>query len=114
MPNPNLDPDRGEPRRGAERNRDPGADPDREGLPEVADDETPGAGNVPEPQQMSVPTEESVASTSYGTTLREQLAGEPLEMRLAHEEPERTETGTQDDRLAAEEAAMRVEEEPPS
>ncbi|MGH8823746.1 MAG: hypothetical protein ACRDVN_04645 [Jiangellaceae bacterium] len=110
MPNPNLDPDQGEARRGAQRNRDPGADPEREGVPEVADDETPGAGNVPEPQQMTVPTEEPVASTSYGTTLREQVAGEPLEMRLAHEEPERPVTENPDDRLAAEEAAMRVED----
>jgi len=32
MPNPNLDPDQGEARRCAKRNRDPGADPEREGL----------------------------------------------------------------------------------
>ncbi|HEU0212849.1 MAG TPA: hypothetical protein VFR13_02105 [Jiangellaceae bacterium] len=114
MPNPNLDPDRRNAGRGAERNRDPGADPEREGLPEVADDETPGAGTVPEPQQVTVPTEEPVAATSYGTTMREQVEGEPLELRLAHEEPERPETEDPDDRLAAEEAAMRVEEGPPS
>jgi hypothetical protein len=114
MPNPNLDPERREGRREPERNRDPGADPEREGLPEVADDETPGAGHVPEPQRVTVPTEEPVASTSYGTTMREQVEGEPLELRLAHEEPERPETEDPDDRLAAEEAAMRVEEEPPS
>jgi hypothetical protein len=114
MPNPKFDPEQGEARRGAERNRDPGADPEREGLSEIADDEAPGAGNVSEPQQVTVPTEEPVASTSYGTTMREQVAGEPLEMRLAHEDPERPESEDPDDRLAAEEAAMRVEEEPPS
>jgi hypothetical protein len=114
MPNPNLDPDQGEGKRVPERNRDPGADLEREGLPEVADDETPGAGNVPEPQRVALPTEEPVASTSYGTTELEQVEGEPLETRLAHEEPERPETEGADDRLAAEEAAMRVEEEPPS
>jgi hypothetical protein len=55
MPNPNLDPSQGEGKRGAERDRDPGADPERN----------------PDP-------------------------------------------GADPDRLAAEEAAMRVEEEPPS
>jgi hypothetical protein len=36
MPNPNLDPDQGEARRGAERNPDPGADPDRLAAEEAA------------------------------------------------------------------------------
>ena len=114
MPNPNLDPSQDEGKREPERTMDPGADPEREGLPEVADDATPGSGDVPEPQQVTVPTEEPVAATSYGTTLLEQAEGEPLETRLAHEEPERPETGESNDRLAAEDAAMHVEEEPPS
>ena len=51
---------------------------------------------------------------SYGTALLEQAESEPLETRLAHEEPERPDAGDTDDRLAAEDAAMRAEEEPPS
>jgi hypothetical protein len=110
MPNPNLDPDAGEGMRTPDRNRDPGADPDGQGVPEVADDATPGAGEIPEPEVIAVPTEQPVASTSYGTTALEQAAGEPLETRLAHEEPDHPERGDSRNVRPAEEAAMHVEE----
>jgi hypothetical protein len=41
MPNPSLDPDHGGARRGAERNRDPGADPEREGPAMRVEEEPP-------------------------------------------------------------------------
>lgn len=112
MPNPNLDPDQDPARRIPERNRDPGADLDREGLPEVADDATPQPGEVPEPQQQPVPTDAPVASTAHGTTEREQLEGEPLETRLAHEEPDEPAGGEQaDPNVPAERAAMHIEDD---
>lgn len=39
-------------------NRDPGASPDDAGIPEVADDMTPGSGDVPEPELPTVPTDQ--------------------------------------------------------
>ena len=59
-----------------------------EGLPEVADDATPERARVPEPQEVPLPGDEPVAVQDYGTTVEEQLAGEPLDGRLAREEPE--------------------------
>jgi hypothetical protein len=112
MPNPTLGPDEGVGRRVSERDRDSLADPDSVGIPEVVDDATPGSGNVPEPEVAAVPTEQPVATTSYGTTAWEQAEGEPLETRLAHEEPDRPELGDPRNVRPAEEAAMHVEEPP--
>jgi hypothetical protein len=89
MPNPNVDPNREIGKEIPDRNRDPGADLEEQGIPEVADDEAPGRGDSPEPQRPSVPTDAPVFSTGHGTTEREVRAGEPLEHRLAHEEPDR-------------------------
>jgi hypothetical protein len=113
MPNPNVDRNHGFGRQASDRNRDAGADPDAEGMPDVMDDTTPGMGDVPEPERPSVPAEEPVASTAYGTTQREQAEGEWLDAKLAKEEPE--EWAAEDERagLPAEEAAVRVEQEPP-
>lgn len=112
MPNPNLDRDQGMGKDVPDRNRDPGADLETEGIPEVADDSRPGTGQAPEPELPVVPAEQPVASTAYGTTLREQRQGEPLETRLAHEEPDDALDRADDTDRPAEEAAMHVVEEP--
>ncbi|MBD0292901.1 MAG: hypothetical protein ICV70_04925 [Jiangellaceae bacterium] len=71
-----------------EYNRDPGASVDDAGIPEVADDRTPGSGDVPEPELPTVPTDQPVAATAYGVTASEQQQGTPLDERLAAEEPD--------------------------
>lgn len=65
---------------------DPGAAPDIAGVPETADDETPGSGEVPEPQREPMPGDRSVASDDFGTTAAETRHGEPLAGKLAREE----------------------------
>lgn len=117
MPNPNLDAYEDLP----ERNRDPGADLDAEGIPDIASDQQPE--HVDDPERVSVPTEEPVVSTSWGTTAEEVEEGEGLERKLAREEPDvdgyaQLDDGGGDpqdeprDGRPAEEAAMRVVEEP--
>jgi hypothetical protein len=61
---------------------------DDEGIPDVADDATPERGRVPDPQEAALPGERPQAVTDFGTTAEEQLAGEPLDRRLAREEPD--------------------------
>jgi hypothetical protein len=69
-------------------NRDPGASPDDAGIPEVADDMTPGSGDVPEPELPTVPTDQPVAASAHGVTATEHREGSPLDERLAAEEPD--------------------------
>lgn len=90
-------------------NRDPGATPDDAGVPEVADDMTPGTGDVPEPEVASMPTEAPVEASGHGTTAREQAENASLEDRLAAEEPEVDAPGGPADTIGP----MHVEEEPP-
>jgi hypothetical protein len=66
---------------------DPGAQPEDEGIPDLADG-SPEAELANDPQREPVPGDEPVAVESYGTTFSEQVAGEPLEDRLAEEEPD--------------------------
>jgi hypothetical protein len=66
---------------------DPGAEPEDEGIPDLQDG-SPEAELAADPQRASVPGDEPVAVESYGTTFAEQVAGEPLDERLAEEEPE--------------------------
>ncbi|WP_247597507.1 hypothetical protein [Streptomyces sp. RKND-216] len=66
---------------------DPGAAPEDEGIPDLQDG-TPEAQRAEDPQQMPVPGERPVAAESFGTTPAEQLEGEPLDDRLAEEEPD--------------------------
>ncbi|TDE15993.1 hypothetical protein [Jiangella asiatica] len=90
--------------------RDPGATPDDAGVPEVADDVTPGTGEVAEPQRASMPTEAPVESTAHGITAREQAEDTSIEDRLAAEEPELDSPARQ---ATDAPGAVHVEEEPP-
>jgi hypothetical protein len=75
----------------SERNRDPGAPLDSQGIPDIADDSSPEREELPEPQRHVTPTERPVASMGYGTTSAETRAGETLERKLARENREETE-----------------------
>ena len=97
---------------GTDRNRDPGADLDAEGVP--ADDRTSELGQVPDPEVPAAPTDEPVGSTAYGTTELEQATGESLDTKLAREEPDQLDTSTEDRTSPAEEAAIHVERVPPT
>ncbi len=126
---------------------------DRQNLPrpapELSEDGIPSIEEIPEEVLLTgdplegelPPLDHPQGVTSWGTTASEQLAPEPLEMRVAHEEPDRStddayldrqflepgaEGGLGDDEdtlvgeadglfegtLSAEEAAMRVVDEP--
>jgi hypothetical protein len=102
-----------------EHTRDPGAPMEAVGVPEYAADQQPGPGDSGnDPEQFVVPVEEPVVSTSYGTTAAETAAGEGLERKLAREEPDidsdswDAAADDPDDPRPAEEAAIRVVEEP--
>jgi hypothetical protein len=97
---------------GTDRNRDPGADLDSEGVP--ADDRTSAWGDVPDPEVPAAPTDDPVGSTAYGTTEMEQAAGEPLDVKLAREEPDQPASATGDRTGPAEEAAVHVVRVPPT
>jgi hypothetical protein len=71
----------------SEQWHDPGAEPEEEGIPDLQDG-TPEAQRANDPQRMPVPGEEPAAAESWGTTFSEQVEGEPLEEKLAEEEPE--------------------------
>ncbi|WP_181468118.1 hypothetical protein [Streptomyces sp. Amel2xB2] len=66
---------------------DPGAEPEDEGIPDLQDG-WPEAELAEDPQRAAVPGDEPVAVESYGTTFDEQVEGEPLDERLAEEEPD--------------------------
>ncbi|GAB3347012.1 hypothetical protein [Modestobacter lapidis] len=70
-----------------------------DGIPEIADDETPTSALAEDPEFAPVPGERANASTDFGTTAVEQSAGEPLTDRLDREVPDVTE---RDDVRAAE------------
>ena len=95
-----------------DRNRDPGVDPESAGIPDIAEDLKPPG--VDDPERISVPTDEPVASTAYGTTAEEQRQGESLDQKLAREEADIQEAGSRapDDpaTLPAEEAAVHEQE----
>jgi hypothetical protein len=59
-----------------------------EGVPEVAQDDSPTHERAEDPQFAPLPGERANASTDFGTTALEQFEGEPLEGRLARELPE--------------------------
>ncbi|MEE1927033.1 hypothetical protein V1J52_02360 [Streptomyces sp. TRM 70351] len=71
---------------------DPGRNPEEEGIPDLQDG-TPEAQQAEDPQQMPVPGERPVAADQFGTTFNEQREGEPLDERLAQEEPDVGESG---------------------
>jgi hypothetical protein len=59
-----------------------------EGLPEVAQDDSPTQERAEDPQFAPLPGERANASADFGTTALEQAEGEPLEGRLARELPD--------------------------
>jgi hypothetical protein len=59
-----------------------------EGVPEIAQDDSPTQERAEDPQFAPLPGERANASTDFGTTALEQFEGEPLEGRLARELPE--------------------------
>lgn len=60
---------------------------EEEGIPDLQDG-TPQQQWASDPQEMPAPADRSVASRDYGTTVNEQMHKEPLEQRLAREEPD--------------------------
>jgi hypothetical protein len=70
-----------------------------DGIPEIADDETPTSALAEDPEFAPVPGERANASVDVGTTAREQSEGESLTGRLEREVPDVLE---QDDVRAAE------------
>ncbi|MFD8595281.1 hypothetical protein ACFV1L_09790 [Kitasatospora sp. NPDC059646] len=81
-----IDPDRARP-------ADPGAAPEDEGLPDLADG-SPTAARASDPQRPPVPGDRPVAAESYGVTGDEQARGESLDAKLAAERPDVTGAGT--------------------
>ena len=59
-----------------------------EGLPEVAQDDSPTQERGEDPQFAPLPGERANASTDFGTTALEQAEGESLDGRLARELPD--------------------------
>jgi hypothetical protein len=72
----------------------PVSDPEAEGLPGVADDDSgandeANTGRIADgPSPAPLPVDEPVAVGRYGTTAEEQRHGTPLDQRLAEEEPD--------------------------
>ena len=62
--------------------------PEDEGLPEVAQDDSPTQERAEDPQFEPLPGEQANASADFGTTAFEHSEGEPLEGRLARELPD--------------------------
>jgi hypothetical protein len=62
--------------------------PEDEGLPEVAQDDSPTQERAEDPQFAPLPGERANASTDFGTTAFEQSQGESLDGRLARELPD--------------------------
>lgn len=57
------------------------------GFPEIVDDAAPERSGYPEPQ-VAAPGDDYLAVDEFGTTVEEQIEGEPLDLKLAREEPE--------------------------
>jgi hypothetical protein len=75
---------------------DPGRRLEDEGVPDLQDG-TPEQQWAEDPQRMPAPAEHPVGAVEYGTTVDEQVEGEPLDDRLARERPD---TGADVDPLA--------------
>ncbi|WBQ04494.1 DUF5709 domain-containing protein [Kribbella sp. CA-293567] len=76
--------------------RRPVSDPEAEGLPGTADDDSTAYDDVDSariadgPDPAALPADHPIASLDYGTTPREASTPEPLDDRLAREEPDLT------------------------
>lgn len=62
--------------------------PEDDGIPEVAQDDSPTLQRAEDPQFQALPGESPTAATDFGTTAAEQAEGEPLDSRLSREEPD--------------------------
>ena len=62
--------------------------PEDEGIPEVAQDDSPTQERAEDPQFAPLPGERANASADFGTTALEQSEGESLDGRLARELPD--------------------------
>ena len=62
--------------------------PEDDGIPEVAQDDSPTMQRAEDPEFMPVPGERPTASVDYGTTAFEQSQDESLDGRLAREIPD--------------------------
>jgi hypothetical protein len=62
--------------------------PEDEGLPEVANDDSPTSEMAEDPEFAPLPGERPGASADFGTTSLEQAEGESLDGRLAREVPD--------------------------
>lgn len=62
--------------------------PEDEGLPEVAQDDSPTMERAEDPEFAPLPGERPGASVDFGTTSAEQAEGESLDGRLAREIPD--------------------------
>jgi hypothetical protein len=62
--------------------------PEDDGIPEVAQDDSPTMERAEDPEFAPLPGERPGASVDFGTTSREQAEGESLDGRLARELPD--------------------------
>lgn len=62
--------------------------PEDDGIPEVAQDDSPTMQRAEDPEFMAMPGESPTASTDFGTTAFEQSEGESLTDRLERELPD--------------------------
>jgi hypothetical protein len=62
--------------------------PEDDGIPEVAQDDSPTMQRAEDPEFMAMPGESATASIDHGTTAFEQAEGESLDSRLAREIPD--------------------------
>ena len=62
--------------------------PEDEGLPDVAQDDSPTMERAEDPEFAPLPGERPGASVDFGTTSQEQAEGESLDGRLARELPD--------------------------
>ena len=62
--------------------------PEDEGLPDVAQDDSPTMERAEDPEFAPLPGERPGASVDFGTTSQEQAEGESLDGRLASELPD--------------------------
>jgi hypothetical protein len=67
---------------------DPGSPLEDAGIPDLQDTTVGQRLAGDEYEEIDVTHDRPLASESWGTTPAEQRAGEPLDLRLAHEEPE--------------------------
>jgi hypothetical protein len=74
--------------------------PEDDGIPEVAQDDSPGMQRAEDPEFMAMPGESPTATVDHGTTAFEQAEGESLSGRLDREVPDTGLDPTDDVRAA--------------